>query len=89
MRVRLSSFGNINILDLVSRHTRMRYAAGTGGGEYEGACPFCVDDHNRNRFRVWPKGSGTTGVESAAAKGTPSSSCVTCTIAHFSKRLTI
>ena len=56
MSVRLSSFGNINILDLVSRHTRMRYAAGTGGGEYEGACPFCVDDHNRNRFRVWPKG---------------------------------
>lgn len=41
----------MDILTLTQQDTELRKVAGTGGGEYIGACPFCggVD-----RFHVWP-----------------------------------
>lgn len=41
----------MNLLDLISRDTTLRKVAGTHGGEYAGACPWCG---GRDRFRVWP-----------------------------------
>ena len=41
----------INLLDVISRNTRLRRVAATHGGEYAGPCPFCG---GRDRFRVWP-----------------------------------
>ena len=49
---KLRESASLSILDLVRRHKVMTYAASTGGGEYEGKCPFC---EGTNRFRVWPK----------------------------------
>src|SRR5436305_15259018 len=42
---------SMNLLDLVTRDTRLRRMASTHGGEYAGPCPFCG---GRDRFRVWP-----------------------------------
>ncbi len=41
----------VNLLDVISRNTRLRRVAATHGGEYAGPCPFCG---GRDRFRVWP-----------------------------------
>lgn len=40
-----------DLLALASRFTSLRRVAGTGGGEYAGACPFCG---GKDRFRVQP-----------------------------------
>jgi DNA primase len=41
----------MNLLDLISSDTTLSRVAGTRGGEYTGACPWCG---GRDRFRVWP-----------------------------------
>src|SRR6059058_4170124 len=41
----------MNLLELLTRDTRLRRMASTHGGEYAGPCPFCG---GRDRFRVWP-----------------------------------
>jgi DNA primase len=41
----------MNLFDLVTQETRLRKVAGTNGGKYAGACPWCV---GRDRFRIWP-----------------------------------
>lgn len=40
-----------DLYNLISRDVALTRAAGTHGGEYAGACPFCG---GRDRFRVWP-----------------------------------
>lgn len=40
---------NIDLRNLID--TEVKRVAGTGGGEFAGACPFCGGD---DRFRVWP-----------------------------------
>jgi DNA primase len=42
----------VNLLTLVGPNSHLRKIAGTRGGEYAGACPFCGGD---DRFRVQPK----------------------------------
>jgi hypothetical protein len=42
---------NNDLYTLISTDVDLRKAAGTHGGEYAGACPFCG---GRDRFRVWP-----------------------------------
>jgi DNA primase len=42
----------VDLLTLVGPNTHLRKIAGTRGGEYAGACPFCGGD---DRFRVQPK----------------------------------
>jgi DNA primase len=42
----------VDLLSLVGPNTHLRKIAGTRGGEYAGACPFCGGD---DRFRVQPK----------------------------------
>lgn len=44
--------GQINLLDLIGRETRLKKVAGTRGGEYAGPCPSCGGD---DRFRVQPE----------------------------------
>lgn len=40
----------INLVSLIGQHTSLKKAAGTNGGEWAGACPWCG---GRDRFRVW------------------------------------
>lgn len=40
-----------DLLTLISSDTELKKTAGTHGGEYHGACPFCG---GRDRFAVWP-----------------------------------
>lgn len=40
-----------DLYTLIGQDTVLRKAAGTHGGEYQGACPFCG---GKDRFRVWP-----------------------------------
>src|SRR5437764_6759257 len=42
----------MNLLELLTRDTRLRRMASTRGGEYAGPCPFCG---GRDRFRVQPE----------------------------------
>jgi DNA primase len=41
----------INLLQLVEHDTQLKKVAGTNGGEWAGACPFCG---GKDRFRIWP-----------------------------------
>jgi DNA primase len=41
----------INLLTLIGNDTRLKKRAGTNGGEWQGACPFCG---GRDRFSVQP-----------------------------------
>ncbi len=41
----------IDILRLIGQDVELKRAAGTGGGEWAGPCPFCG---GKDRFRVWP-----------------------------------
>ena len=41
----------VNILQIVSKDTRLKKVAWTGGGEWAGPCPFCG---GKDRFRVQP-----------------------------------
>src|SRR3954467_10838503 len=43
--------GQVDLLDLIGRDTRLKKIAGTRGGEYAGPCPSCGGD---DRFRVQP-----------------------------------
>lgn len=45
----------INLLDLIGRDIKLKKAAGTGGGEWHGPCPFCG---GIDRFAVQPNGRG-------------------------------
>jgi len=47
-----------DILTLAGRDTELKRVAGTAGGEYQGACPFCG---GRDRFRAQP-GGGRDGL---------------------------
>lgn len=40
-----------DLYNLISEDTALKRAAGTDGGEFQGACPFCG---GKDRFRVWP-----------------------------------
>lgn len=51
MTIETEAARQIDIRQVVAGDTVLRRAASTGGGEYEGACPFCG---GRDRFRVWP-----------------------------------
>lgn len=42
---------NINLLSLIGRDVKLKKVAGTGGGEWHSACPFCG---GKDRFRVQP-----------------------------------
>jgi DNA primase len=43
----------MTLLALLTQEIPLRKVAGTHGGEYAGACPWCG---GRDRFRVWPQG---------------------------------
>lgn len=48
-------FRSVDLLALIGRDTVLKRVAGTGGGEYHGACPVCGGD---DRFVVQPAGKG-------------------------------
>ena len=49
----------MNLLDIIGNDTKLKKTSGTRGGEYHGACPFCMDGDDR--FWVHPH-HGDTGV---------------------------
>lgn len=48
----------MNVHELACRHTTLKLAAQTKGGEYVGPCPGCG---GRDRFHVWPADKGGDG----------------------------
>ena len=46
----------VDLLALIGQDVTLVRKAGTNGGEYAGACPFCggQDHRDPDRFRVWP-----------------------------------
>lgn len=47
----------IDLLSLIARDTKLKKRAGTGGGEYKGACPFC-GGHDRFWVHLNHQGKG-------------------------------
>jgi DNA primase len=47
----------VDLLALIGADVTLKRQAGTHGGEYAGACPFCggQDKRDADRFRVWPE----------------------------------
>lgn len=43
---------HIDLVSLIQTDVHLKRVAGTSGGEWAGACPFCND--GSDRFRVWP-----------------------------------
>ena len=42
----------MNLLDIAGKHTHLKKASATAGGEYQGPCPGCGGS---DRFHVWPE----------------------------------
>jgi len=60
-----------NLLDVIGRDTTLKKAAGTGGGEFAGPCPFCG---GTDRFRVQPDRPGGGGWFCRQCTGSPETS---------------
>lgn len=48
----------MNVLDLAQKHVKLKKAASTHGGEWQGPCPAC---NGKDRFHVWPEQNNGQG----------------------------